>query len=53
MFLHFAVAAHFVLRVDAHRHIKEFLIEERHAGFHTPGGHRFVGARAVKHVQRL
>ncbi|MNT22157.1 hypothetical protein D3C72_1575320 [compost metagenome] len=51
MFFHFAIAAHFVLGVDAHSHVEEFFIQEGHTGFHTPGGHRLVGARAVKHMQ--
>ncbi|MNT27323.1 hypothetical protein D3C72_1629500 [compost metagenome] len=53
MFFHFAVATHFILRVDPHCHVEEILIQERDAGFHTPCGHGFVGASAVKHMQRL
>lgn len=45
-FFHFAVAAHLILRVNAHRDVVRNFVEERHAGLHAPCGHRFVGARA-------
>ncbi len=44
---------HLVLRIDAHRHVEEFAVQERHARLHAPGHHRFVGAQAVVVVQRI
>ncbi len=42
---------HFVLRIDPHRGVDEFLVQKRNAPLHTPRGQRFVGAEAVIQMQ--
>ena len=44
---------HLPFRVDAHRHVQELAVQERHPRLHAPGHHRLVGAQAVVVVQRV
>ena len=39
--------AHLRLGIQAHRHVQELLVQERHAAFDAPGGKALVGAQAV------
>ena len=49
--LDLAVATHLVLRIEAHGHIHELLVQEGYTAFHAPSRHGLVGTQAVIHVQ--
>mmetsp|Transcript_67759 Transcript_67759/g.174636 ORF Transcript_67759/g.174636 Transcript_67759/m.174636 type:complete len:285 (+) Transcript_67759:520-1374(+) len=47
------IDAHFLLDVEAHRHLHEAPVQERHARLHAPRHHGLVRAQAVVQVQLL